>query len=210
MRRHRQCLARWHHTLPLTHGLHHVHHPPPAPTRRGSQQVTDQPNTPPPETPHRSDHDASWPEAETATEPSTTPRPTPDAPAESTTATAPAAEKPDNTSVATKKRHRLRTPPTGSTNHPTPTETNPSGKRQGNRPRKAHTSSGRCCRNAAIKGGTVCPMHGGSAPQVIASAKQRLLEAAEPAVRTLRKAIGAVDKDRQPSAVAVRAAEATR
>lgn len=39
---------------------------------------------------------------------------------------------------------------------------------------KAHTSAGRPCRNSAIKGGAVCTMHGGRAPQVKAAAARRL------------------------------------
>jgi hypothetical protein len=37
----------------------------------------------------------------------------------------------------------------------------------------ANTSGGRPCKRWAIKGGTVCPTHGGSAPLVIAAAKNR-------------------------------------
>ena len=40
---------------------------------------------------------------------------------------------------------------------------------------KAHTSRGTPCQRHAIKGGTVCIMHGGSAPQVKAAARHRLL-----------------------------------
>lgn len=38
----------------------------------------------------------------------------------------------------------------------------------------AKTSSGRSCSNWAIRGGTVCKVHGGSAPQVRAAANRRL------------------------------------
>lgn len=37
-----------------------------------------------------------------------------------------------------------------------------------------HTSAGRPCKRAPIAGGTVCPTHGGSAPQVKAAAARRL------------------------------------
>lgn len=38
----------------------------------------------------------------------------------------------------------------------------------------AHTSAGNPCKNNAIRGGTVCHKHGGSAPQVRAKAEQRV------------------------------------
>lgn len=37
----------------------------------------------------------------------------------------------------------------------------------------AHTGSGNQCRRAPIRGGTVCPSHGGRAPQVKAAAERR-------------------------------------
>lgn len=37
----------------------------------------------------------------------------------------------------------------------------------------AHTGSGNQCRRAPIRGGTVCPSHGGKAPQVRAAAERR-------------------------------------
>lgn len=45
---------------------------------------------------------------------------------------------------------------------------------------KAHTTAGEPCRNPAIRGADVCRHHGGSAPQVKAAARRRLLEAVEP------------------------------
>lgn len=45
----------------------------------------------------------------------------------------------------------------------------------------AHRKNGERCKAYAIRGGTVCTKHGGSAPQVKARARQRILEAAEPA-----------------------------
>lgn len=46
------------------------------------------------------------------------------------------------------------------------------------------STGARCTRNA-IKGGSVCVVHGGSVPHVIAAAKRRLLEASEPAIARL-------------------------
>ena len=51
----------------------------------------------------------------------------------------------------------------------------------------------RRCKNAAILGGRVCRVHGGSAPQVKRSARQRLMELAEPAVEALRMALESED-----------------
>lgn len=61
---------------------------------------------------------------------------------------------------------------------------------------KAHLTngSGGRCKKAAIKGGTVCGTHGGSAPQVKRSARERLLEAADPAAARLVKALESVDE----------------
>ena len=62
--------------------------------------------------------------------------------------------------------------------------------------------SGERCRKAAICGGTVCATHGGSAPQVKRSARERLLEAADPAAARLVRALESED-DR----TAIRAAQ---
>ncbi len=61
---------------------------------------------------------------------------------------------------------------------------------------------GERCKRPAIPGGTVCRYHGGAAPQVIRSAKQRLAELVDPAIRTLAKAM----KKSKPDNVALRAA----
>ena len=54
----------------------------------------------------------------------------------------------------------------------------------------AHSSqTGERCKKAAIKGGTVCASHGGRAPQVKKSAKERLAELVEPALNGLHKAL---------------------
>lgn len=48
---------------------------------------------------------------------------------------------------------------------------------------RAHSSrTGKPCQRWAIAGGTVCPMHGGSAPQVKQSAQERLRAMQHPAL----------------------------
>ena len=58
---------------------------------------------------------------------------------------------------------------------------------------RAHTSGTygpkRPCRNWAIKGGTVCPYHGGKAPQVKAAAQRRLQAMLDPALTELNTLI---------------------
>ncbi len=49
----------------------------------------------------------------------------------------------------------------------------------------ARRTDGKPCKASAIKGATVCRVHGGSAPQVRAAAQRRLLEAADPAAAEL-------------------------
>jgi hypothetical protein len=49
----------------------------------------------------------------------------------------------------------------------------------------ADTQAGKPCRRYAIRGGTVCRVHGGAAPQVKAKARQRLDEAADRMAREL-------------------------
>lgn len=53
--------------------------------------------------------------------------------------------------------------------------------------------SGERCRKAAIMGGTVCATHGGRAPQVQKSARERLAELVEPALKGLHKALKSND-----------------
>lgn len=49
----------------------------------------------------------------------------------------------------------------------------------------AHRRDGAQCGSDAMKGTTVCRMHGGSAPQVRAAAQRRLLEAVDPVLAEL-------------------------
>ncbi len=66
---------------------------------------------------------------------------------------------------------------------------------------KAH-STGVRCRSNAIAGGTVCRVHGGSAPQVKRKAAERLKNLAHPAIDHLQKAL----KDKKNPALALSAA----
>jgi hypothetical protein len=65
--------------------------------------------------------------------------------------------------------------------------------------------SGQRCRRDAIAGGTVCPTHGGSAPQVRASARLRLAALVDPSINVLDKLLK--DRKKEP-ALAYRAAVA--
>ena len=51
----------------------------------------------------------------------------------------------------------------------------------------------RYCRNAPIRGGTVCRYHGGAAPQVQASARERLEALVDPAITGLQTALDSED-----------------
>lgn len=71
----------------------------------------------------------------------------------------------------------------------------------------ANARPGRRCRRAPIPGGFVCALHGGKAPQTIASARRRLLEGSDIAIdyvlnmlepRDLCEACGRSDNDRDP------------
>ena len=54
----------------------------------------------------------------------------------------------------------------------------------------AHSSqTGEPCKKAAIRGGAVYASHGGQAPQVKKSARERLAELVEPALEGLHKAL---------------------
>lgn len=63
--------------------------------------------------------------------------------------------------------------------------------------------TGNRCRRAAIKGGTVCTVHGGNLPQVRRAAKDRLLELVDPALASLHKVLSDPSAE---DAVKVRAA----
>lgn len=67
---------------------------------------------------------------------------------------------------------------------------------------KARTKSGEQCKKYAIAGGTVCPTHGGSAPQVKKRAAMRLLELIDPAITTLAREMATATRssDRQRAA----------
>jgi hypothetical protein len=67
----------------------------------------------------------------------------------------------------------------------------------------ATTRRGTPCTNPPVKGAVVCRMHGGAAPQVRRAARQRLLEAADPAAARLVQLLDSDDE-----AIAVRAATA--
>jgi hypothetical protein len=49
----------------------------------------------------------------------------------------------------------------------------------------AHTTRGKPCNGPAVTGTGVCRVHGGSAPQVIAAARRRILAAADPVAARL-------------------------
>lgn len=65
----------------------------------------------------------------------------------------------------------------------------------------AKTKRGGKCHGQAIRGATVCRLHGGSAPQVRAKALERIQALVHPALDTMQKALGC-----EQSAVAVAAA----
>ncbi|WP_162564294.1 MULTISPECIES: hypothetical protein [Microbacterium] len=54
--------------------------------------------------------------------------------------------------------------------------------------------SGERCKLPAIKGGTVCRRHGGSAPQVIKSARERFNDAVDPAINLMHKQLERAEK----------------
>lgn len=59
--------------------------------------------------------------------------------------------------------------------------------------------TGERCRRSAVIGGTVCPMHGGSAPQVRAKAEQRVLEEqASVEVRKVWAGLGSAPEIKDP------------
>ena len=68
---------------------------------------------------------------------------------------------------------------------------------------KARSSqTGKPCGHWAVRGGTVCHMHGGSAAQVKARARQRLDDMVDPALGKLRKLINAESESVSLQAIA--------
>jgi len=65
--------------------------------------------------------------------------------------------------------------------------------------------TGQRCRKAAIRGGTVCLTHGGSAPQVREAARRRLQEAlltmVDPALLVIHRALTKGKQDELPTAI---------
>jgi hypothetical protein len=57
------------------------------------------------------------------------------------------------------------------------------------------TRAGTPCQKSPIKGGTVCRLHGGAAPQVKKAAKLRLLELVDPAIATLARIMATSDNE---------------
>lgn len=60
---------------------------------------------------------------------------------------------------------------------------------------RAHRSNGDACSAYAIRGGTVCAVHGGSAPQVKRSAQERLAEMVDPLLTELFRIAQSSDSD---------------
>lgn len=63
-----------------------------------------------------------------------------------------------------------------------------------NRRCTAHKKNKERCKKAAIIGGTVCGTHGGSAPQVKNKARQRIMEAADPAAAVMVELMASDDE----------------
>ena len=94
-------------------------------------------------------------------------------------------------SGAVKGEKRLRD--TRSDNPPTATKKGiqgvPGSKNDSRRCKAKAHKTGERCKRAAIKGGTVCTTHGGLAPQVVKSARERLLALVDPALVELQKIV---------------------
>jgi hypothetical protein len=67
-----------------------------------------------------------------------------------------------------------------------------------------HKSNGEICGAWAIKGGSVCRVHGGSAPQVKDAARMRLLALVDPALAAMARELKR--KTKAPNAAAIQAA----
>ena len=59
----------------------------------------------------------------------------------------------------------------------------------------AHKSNGDPCRARPIAGGTVCRVHGGSAPQVKRAAEERIADMVDPALTQLLRIVRSGDSD---------------
>jgi len=71
----------------------------------------------------------------------------------------------------------------------------------------AKRSNGVACKGQAITGARVCRVHGGSAPQVIAAARRRLLLLIDPALGVLARSVRVrTSKKWEPSAQEISAA----
>jgi len=74
----------------------------------------------------------------------------------------------------------------------------------------AKRTNGAACKGQALTGASVCRVHGGSAPQVIAAARRRLLMMIDPALGVLARATrtrtGKAAKNWEPSAQEIAAA----
>ena len=71
------------------------------------------------------------------------------------------------------------------------------------KPCTAHARNGDTCTQPAIKGATVCKMHGGSAPQVKDAARRRLWELIDPVLTRLFD-IALKEEDPRVALVAIR------
>lgn len=60
---------------------------------------------------------------------------------------------------------------------------------------RAHNRQGTRCKRRPVPGALVCKLHGGAAPQVIRNARQRLLEAADPAAAALVELLKSDDEN---------------
>ena len=60
-------------------------------------------------------------------------------------------------------------------------------------------STGKRCQRAPIKGGSVCPKHGGSAPQVKEKARLRLAFLVDPSIETLADFLKPESREKHPS-----------
>jgi hypothetical protein len=60
---------------------------------------------------------------------------------------------------------------------------------------RAHNRAGEPCGLSPIRGGMVCQVHGGRAPQVKMAAAERIAEMVDPALNALRKLVDEADQD---------------